>query len=605
MPKIAKLSRHVQIGEIIDADATAELDVEKLVTSRLLIQSNSGGGKSWALRRLLEQTYGSYQQIVLDPEDEFYTLRERFDYVLAREDDGDVVPHPKNARDMARSFLELGVSAIISLYEMNPPERILFVRKFLEAMINAPKSLWHPVIVVLDEAHVFCPQAGQAESADAVISLMSRGRKRGFCGILATQRLSKLHKDAAAETNNKMIGRSTLDIDRKRAGDELGFTTKKHLTQLQRCKPGEFFVAGPAFFGLDVHRPLVGEWEPEDYCYKIKVGSVGTSHPQAGAGTVPVPPAKGKIKKLLKQLEEIPEQAQKHVDEVESLRTQVRELKRELKTHKGPGKPLIVQDQLNRLLKEERQRVSAELNEKWHNHWTAQFERVGEELRERLEQLKPWPLTIEPTQTPTKLIGTPTTEPNPLEDARQTVKHTPGNIADDAFTHDGTMTKMAKVLWATLRAWHEESMEKNQLAVYAGLLSDKGKPYSAKGGGFNNALSELRNCEPGPVLEPGFPVKLASYGLDYQPAGISIDRVPTGEALVEYLCRVLNKCEAAIIEALYWHAVDRQETKEELGERTGYASTGGGFNNALSRLRTMGLLEGKGSEPLRLSHYFD
>jgi hypothetical protein len=42
---------------------------------------------------------------------------------------------------------------------------------------------------------------------------MSQGRKRGFAGIIATQRLSKLHKDAAAEANNVIIGRTWLDAD--------------------------------------------------------------------------------------------------------------------------------------------------------------------------------------------------------------------------------------------------------------------------------------------------------------------------------------------------------------------------------------------------------
>ena len=34
-------------------------------------------------------------------------------------------------------------------------------------------------------------------------------------------------------------------------------------------------------------------------------------------------------------------------------------------------------------------------------------------------------------------------------------------------------------------------------------------------------------------------------------------------------------------------------TKEQVGTATGYASTGGGFNNALSRLRTLELIEGR------------
>lgn len=55
-----------------------------------------------------------------------------------------------------------------------------------------------------------------------MIDLATRGRKRGYCLALATQCLSKLRKDAAVEMINKLIGRTGLDIDVKRAGDDLG-----------------------------------------------------------------------------------------------------------------------------------------------------------------------------------------------------------------------------------------------------------------------------------------------------------------------------------------------------------------------------------------------
>lgn len=57
--------------------------LETLVNTRLLIQANSGAGKSWAIRRLLEQTHGYVQHLVIDPEGEFASLRAKFDYVLA------------------------------------------------------------------------------------------------------------------------------------------------------------------------------------------------------------------------------------------------------------------------------------------------------------------------------------------------------------------------------------------------------------------------------------------------------------------------------------------------------------------------------------------
>lgn len=59
------MTKHFQLGD----DARCDLDA--LVDTRLLVQANSGGGKSWCLRRLLEQTHGKVQHLVIDPEGEF------------------------------------------------------------------------------------------------------------------------------------------------------------------------------------------------------------------------------------------------------------------------------------------------------------------------------------------------------------------------------------------------------------------------------------------------------------------------------------------------------------------------------------------------------
>src|SRR5258708_4093606 len=60
----------------------AYLDVDSLLRTRLLVQGNSGRGKSWLLRRLTEELFGKVQVIIIDPEGEFATLREKFGYVL-------------------------------------------------------------------------------------------------------------------------------------------------------------------------------------------------------------------------------------------------------------------------------------------------------------------------------------------------------------------------------------------------------------------------------------------------------------------------------------------------------------------------------------------
>lgn len=57
-------------------------DLDVLLPTRLLIQANSGGGKSYLIRRMVEQLFGHVQVIIIDPEGEFATLREQYDFVL-------------------------------------------------------------------------------------------------------------------------------------------------------------------------------------------------------------------------------------------------------------------------------------------------------------------------------------------------------------------------------------------------------------------------------------------------------------------------------------------------------------------------------------------
>jgi uncharacterized coiled-coil protein SlyX len=286
-----------------------EIDVKAFVGARALVQANSGGGKSRTLRRILEQTHGHVQHIVVDVEGEFYTLREKFDYTIAGHD-GDCAATVKNAPRLARILLETGASAILDISELGD-KQALFVKAFCEALVNAPRELWHLVMVVIDEAQRFCPQDEEAESTAAVIDLMTRGRKRGFNGVLACQRLSELHKTAAAECNNLLIGRTSLDVDIARARAKLGMSSKVAMEVLPRLKPGEFFCVGP---GLT------------EVVHKVWVGHVETTHPEAGSGAVPMPPPRQVTKAMLAKLSDLDEQVAKEEGELEQLRRRVREL---------------------------------------------------------------------------------------------------------------------------------------------------------------------------------------------------------------------------------------------------------------------------------------
>lgn len=290
------------------------IDLPVLLETRLLVQANSGGGKSYTLRRILEQTAPLVQQLIIDPEGEFVTLREKFDYIIAAPHDADAVASPQTAALLARRLLESGVSAVLDIYDLKAHERQQFVRRFLDALVNAPRKLWHPVMVVLDEAHVFCPQTGSAEAASAVIDIATRGRKRGLCLVAATQRLSKLHKDTAAELLNKLIGRTGLDVDVKRAADELGMVSREALASLRALPPGSFYAFGPALHP-----------SPE----LVTVAAVSTSHPKAGQRLMQAPPqapppASSKVRASLAKLADLQKDADTEARTVEELQREDR-----------------------------------------------------------------------------------------------------------------------------------------------------------------------------------------------------------------------------------------------------------------------------------------
>ncbi len=67
----------IDMGRTSDG-SEPKLDIEELLATRLLVQGNSGSGKSHLLRRLLEQSAPWVQQVVIDPEGDFVTLSDKF-----------------------------------------------------------------------------------------------------------------------------------------------------------------------------------------------------------------------------------------------------------------------------------------------------------------------------------------------------------------------------------------------------------------------------------------------------------------------------------------------------------------------------------------------
>lgn len=311
------MKNKIRLGNTSDKEELL-LDVETLVDTRMVIEANSGGGKSYFMRLLAERTAQAIPFIILDYEGEFSTLREKLDLVLVGTE-GEIAADTRSAKLLARKVIETGVSAVIDLYELKVHERQEYARIFLDALINLPRHLWKPYLIFIDEAHKLCPERGDAKatSTQAVIDLMSLGGKRGFCGILATQRFSKLHNNALAEANNFFIGRTVLDADQKRAGDYLGMP-RGQFTQLRDVERGNFYAFGPALSHAGVayfHGDLAE-----------------TTHLRGAQRREMQPPKPSRhIQAILSQFADLPKKAEEEARTLEEAKARIHELQGQIK----------------------------------------------------------------------------------------------------------------------------------------------------------------------------------------------------------------------------------------------------------------------------------
>lgn len=312
------------------------LDIKALLRTHLLIWASTGGGKSYLIRRLVEQMFGKVPIIIVDREGEFPTLREKFGFVLVGPG-GETPADPRSAKIVAERLLEMRASAVCDLFELGHEARHEWVKNFYSALVNAPKHLWGPTTVWLDEAHTFAPEKGQGESIayGAVTDFNGVARKRGFGSIFATQRLSKLSKNATAEMYNQAAGPTARQADRDRAAYEMGISGRPEIKEfsetLRVLEPGNFYFQGRA---ISMDRLLV------------KVGEVETTHGSDSTGkyAAKTPPTPEEVKKMLPKLADLPKQAEAKAKTEAELRTQIRSLEAQLRARPEATREVKVAD---------------------------------------------------------------------------------------------------------------------------------------------------------------------------------------------------------------------------------------------------------------------
>jgi len=562
------------------------------ISTRLLLTAGSGHGKSYAERVIIELMAGKVQQIIIDLEGEYNTLREKFDFLWVgdKSEGADIEISIKIAGILANKIMEHKTDAILDVSELEKHEQKIFVKRFLDAMIELPKNLRSKVWVWVDEAHIYAPQSGKSESSRSVIDIGSRGRKRGQGSSFLTQRLSKLDKDVVAECKNIMIGGTGYIDDMKRMAEAAGLSTKEEMYQIREWKKGMFYILGPAFSQQGV-LVMIDECktthlDPSDN----KIKKVKTT-------------SSAKVKKVLSKLADLPEEAQKelktikeHKGKIRELTSEVTVLKRKLNSdNKGmvDSKEIIALNKEKGILLKEVEKRDKILKE---SHETiAHASSLIKDMDKAFKEIPSF-ITIHTLNKCEKAMKTINDKPvlmalpvhkeikstqeekdkfinenvEALDKSKESKKISDGDI---------NLGRCERKIYSFLYSNQERaSFTKVQIGVVTG--------YSPKSAAFKKALSTLGTND-----------LISRNGNNVSIKNINPDLVEEGHTFsIDLIKQKIEKCAKEILNVLLDYP-DEELSKEDLAGRTSseYISTQAAFKKGLSQLCSLGLAKRHGA----------
>ncbi len=153
-----------------------------------------------------------------------------------------------------------GKTTIINFKGATPDVQGLFVRRLLTALFEQRKrGKIPPLLVVLEEAHNFCPQQGKTEASRIIRTIAAEGRKFGVWLLVITQRAAKVDKNILSQCNTQFILKLTNGNDMKAVASSVEGITPEMLEEIPRLGIGVAIAVGgglPVPLMVDVRKRL-------------------------------------------------------------------------------------------------------------------------------------------------------------------------------------------------------------------------------------------------------------------------------------------------------------------------------------------------------------
>ena len=151
-------------------------------------------------------------------------------------------------------------ATIIDLKGTPPDIQELVVNRLCTALFELRKvNKLPPLMLVVEEAHNFCPQVGQVASSKIFRTIASEGRKFGLGLLIVTQRAAKVDKNVLSQCNTQIILKVTNPNDLKAISSSVEGLTPGMEEEIQRLPIGVAIVTGA---GLQM--PMMVEVRPRE-----------------------------------------------------------------------------------------------------------------------------------------------------------------------------------------------------------------------------------------------------------------------------------------------------------------------------------------------------
>lgn len=450
--------------------------------------------------------------------------------------------------------------SILDMADFEPGGQAKFFNDFAPVLLRRMRGVLY---LVIEEAHLFAPKERSGIGAENMMihwakTMATAGRSKGIRLILITQRTQALHNALLGSCDTLIAHRLTAPADQEPVlkwlkSNVTPDVAKQVASSLSSLKTGEgWLCSGEARIFERIQFPRKKTYDSsatptdDDHRHEVKTAPVDLDGLRSIVGDA-VKEAEAKDPKRLQ--------------------ARIAELERQ-----------VVQEQRKAAGAAQTGRSDAEVQAAQQEGYNAG---LIEGRRQVLVTGPILPTLLETSmalralhdaldkQVPLAVAPLPRLQPRPAPPIR---------ASSPIARSDGTALSKAERRILTALAQYPDGRTKKQVATLT--------VYAGNGGGFNNALSALRSKG---MIEGSGSMRILDAGLSalgpYEP-------LPTGAALLHHWLGQLGKAERAILQALV--DAPRGLDKEALGRATGYEPNGGGFNNALSRLRTLELIEGRG-----------